>query len=444
MDKRGRYSFCIGLLIIAGLVYGKEPSTFPVPSFYKPYVQFWIDVFARYHGNEIIFHDAEKPWKILKIFRFEELDPLNYADKRLYKDVIKEKRKELEKILSELDSDPYDSAKKSEVHSWIYYLYKDELKNDPEVFRKLKDRLRAQWGLREKTMQSFRNFAFYRPHIERILRQYNMPNELKFLPIVESGYQPFSASFAGAKGMWQFMRSAAKKHGLVVGRYVDQRYDPIYSTYAALRYLKQSYEEFQSWPLALTSYNHGKVGIRKAIKQTGTRDWKTIFHEYESRSFRFASKNFYAEFLAVKEIGTHVGRYFPDLEEELESIQPWQFAEYQLPRTYHLRDIPRKLGIPLSLFFLYNPQFTLRAYLKNVRIRKRTVIRIPLEEEKEYAYHIVRPGETLRMIARVYGLSLQRIRKLNPDIPDRRLIPGTKLVLSEQSRTQIHGVSGSR
>ena len=139
-----------------------------------------------------------------------------------------------------------------------------------------------------------------------------MPPELAALPHVESSFDPTAYSKVGAAGMWQFMRSTGVRY-MRIDHIVDERRDPFFATDAAARLLADNYSVIQSWPLALTAYNHGLAGMRRAVQQQKTTDIATIVAKYQSRSFGFASRNFYTAFLAALEIDSNPERYFPNL-----------------------------------------------------------------------------------------------------------------------------------
>ena len=111
--------------------------------------------------------------------------------------------------------------------------------------------------------------TYYMPMIENALDKYNMPQELKYLPIIESAFNPKAVSRVGAKGLWQFMFKTAKSYGLKANSYIDERFDPLKSTHAAIRYLRDLYNFFQSWDLAIAAYNCGPGNVKKAIIRSG-------------------------------------------------------------------------------------------------------------------------------------------------------------------------------
>ena len=110
---------------------------------------------------------------------------------------------------------------------------------------------------------------YYFPIIEPILDSYNIPLELKYLPIIESRLNPKAKSPVGARGMWQIMFNTAKEYNLIISSYVDERMDVVKSTKAACEYFQDSYDRFNNWTTAIASYNAGKYGVLKAIKRSG-------------------------------------------------------------------------------------------------------------------------------------------------------------------------------
>jgi membrane-bound lytic murein transglycosylase D len=151
--------------------------------------------------------------------------------------------------------------------------------------------------------------------MERIFRAEGLPLELTRLPLVESCFDVEAYSKVGAAGIWQFMPATGRLYAMDVNDSVDERRDPIASTRAAARFLRHNYEALEdSWPLAITAYNHGPAGIRRAISATGTTDIGVIVGRYDGPAFGFASRNFYAEFLAALDVDRHREAWFGKLD----------------------------------------------------------------------------------------------------------------------------------
>ena len=179
-------------------------------------------------------------------------------------------------------------------------------------FRAAAGRLRFQLGQSDRFRAGLIRSGTWKPYIHDVLAKRGLPLELAALPHVESSFDPTGYSKVGAAGMWQFMRSTGVRY-MRIDHIVDERRDPFFSTDAAARLLADNYSVIQSWPLALTAYNHGLAGMRRAVQQQKTTDIATIVAKYQSRSFGFASRNFYTAFLAALEIDSNPERYFPNL-----------------------------------------------------------------------------------------------------------------------------------
>jgi membrane-bound lytic murein transglycosylase D len=155
--------------------------------------------------------------------------------------------------------------------------------------------------MRDRFLDALGTSEQYLPLMERVFRERNLPIELTRLPFVESGFNPHASSKARAVGVWQFIKSTARLYDLV-DRKQDRRRDVEASTIAAAKLLSYNYRETGSWPLALMAYHHGLTGIKTAVRRTGTTDVDVLVRTYNGRRFKYASRNYYAQFVAVNEL----------------------------------------------------------------------------------------------------------------------------------------------
>jgi membrane-bound lytic murein transglycosylase D len=147
-------------------------------------------------------------------------------------------------------------------------------------------------------MQAAATAQVHLPYMEEVFRRYGVPTKLTRLPFVESMFNLKAHSKVGASGIWQFMPKTAR-YFIYVNNLVDERNAPEKATKAAAQFLANNFQQLGTWPLAVTAYNHGVMGMANAVRKTNTRDIGAIINRYSSPSFRFASRNFYAEFLAA-------------------------------------------------------------------------------------------------------------------------------------------------
>ena len=220
----------------------------------------------------------------------------------------------------------------------------------PAALREAAGRVRFQLGQSDRFRAGLERSGAWRPHIARTLAAAGLPAELIALPHVESSFDPFAGSKVGAAGLWQFMPGTGKLY-LRVDAAVDERYDPFRATEGAVRLLANNFRLLGSWPLALTAYNHGAAGMRRARDTMGTDDFAVIARRYRGPTFGFASRNFYPSFLAALTIDQDPGRWFPGVVRAPEA----SYTEIELPRSAWMVDLQRTVGLPTTQLRELNP-----------------------------------------------------------------------------------------
>lgn len=186
-----------------------------------------------------------------------------------------------------------------------------------------RDTIRLQLGQSDRFYEGVVRSRQYLPAFRQIFRSMGLPEELAYLPHVESSFNPKAHSKAGAAGLWQFTRSTGKEY-LTVTELIDERYDPHRATQAAAQLLKENFKHLKTWPLAITAYNYGRNGMLRAVGKMGSYD--KIFTSYNQGSFKFASRNFYSEFLAALRVA-----------KRLESNRKFQVDQPEATLTLHLK-----------------------------------------------------------------------------------------------------------
>src|SRR5699024_5697395 len=205
---------------------------------------------------------------------------------------------------------------------------------------------------------------FYFPLFEKELDKYDLPLELKILPVIESGLNPKAKSRVGATGLWQFMYATGKMQGLAVSSYVDERMDPVKSTEAACQYISKLYQLFGNWNLVLASYNAGPGNVARAIRRSGgeTDYWK--IRKYLPRE----TANYVPAFMAALYVFNYADEH---------NFKPYRPKEFLFETdTVHVKDllkfeqIAKVTGVDQDILEFLNPEYKLDI--------------IPFVEDKEY------------------------------------------------------------
>lgn len=270
---------------------------FPEPAILKPSVTFWERIYTAYGVGEFVLHDRERLDVVYGVVRVADTpDLVRAAD--LPRPEVQRLRARYQDVLAALANGTAPEEVGPEGRT-VWQIWGCPC--TPEDLRRAAGNIRAQQGLREKVDEGIQRAHALLPRIIPILHEHNVPAELAALPLVESTYNPTAHSRAGAVGLWQFIRSTGKRY-LTITRARDDRRDPIRATEAAARLLRHNYEALGSWPLAIVAYNHGREGIMTARAAVGSSAIEDIVAHYTGPRFGFASKNFYAEFLAALKV----------------------------------------------------------------------------------------------------------------------------------------------
>lgn len=243
--------------------------------------------------------------------------------------------------------------------------------NDLDVKERIERELLVNAYWHSATILTLKRANRWFPVIEPILKNNGIPDDFKYLAVIESGLSNV-VSPAGAVGFWQLMESSAKKYGLEVSREVDERYNVEKSTEAACKYLKEAYSKYKSWTLTAASYNYGLNGIDLQINRQRTKNYYNLY--LNSETFRFV-----ARILAAKEIFTNPKKYGYYLDEE-KLYKPIEIKEIVVKSSISdLADFAMKHGINYKILKLLNPWLR-DNYLPN-KSKKTYLIKIPKGEE---------------------------------------------------------------
>lgn len=292
--RRGVFSAlglaCLCLTLLPEPLAASE-RRFPVYASIQPNVAFWEDIYSRYTTRQAVLHDSVDLSRVYTVVELVDRHlPLAQRINKLRTTQAKDR------LTGFFDALAAGTAPRTQEERRIAQMFAGQPKS---AYRKAKDNLRVQLGQKDRFYEGVIRSGKYMPYIRSVLAAENLPLELAYLPHVESSFHPGAGSKAGAYGLWQFTRSTGKEY-MVVNSLVDERFDPYISTRAAARLLKKNYEVLGSWPLAMTAYNYGRAGMVRAQRAHGT--YEAIFQDYDQGYFKFASRNFYSEFLAAMRV----------------------------------------------------------------------------------------------------------------------------------------------
>lgn len=284
--------------------HGWSSDIFPRPAEIEPQVDFWRKVYSKWGRSQFAVHDKVHMDIIYDVFDLpgETGDILTVGQKAYIQERFYNWKSRLNALEDKMAAGlPLDANEKELLR------YVAEKTGHANAIRGASERLRYQRGLKERFMRGLEIGRRYDDQFRRIFRNAGLPEDLAYLPHVESSFQYNAHSSAGALGIWQFTSGAAKM--FMNDSSAAARLDPINSTHGAARYLAYAYDKLGSWPLAVTSYNHGIGGMQRARNIYG-HDFMRIVKNYDHPQFGFASRNYYAEFLAARDIASDPQLYF--------------------------------------------------------------------------------------------------------------------------------------
>ena len=298
--------------------------------------------------------------------------------------------------------------------------------------------------------------------IREVLRARGLPEDLAYTAMIESGFKPDAVSRVGAKGMWQFMTATARRYGLRVDSWVDERYDPEKSTVAAAAYLGDLYNQFGSWALAQAAYNAGEMKIVRAMEKTGSSDFWTLA---DSKYLRRETKDFVPQIHAATMIGRDPDRYGFEFDEP----EPVAVARVKVPPGTDLRRLAASASVPFVQLRSLNrvlvrgvtppgrpwelrvPAVSLEAVTVALAPRRRVaptaVAAVSIKATRVASrgdVHVVRPRDTVSSIAKQYGVSVRDLLRWNRLEQQARIHPGDRLRVATRPSVERDGQGGFR
>ena len=283
-------------------------GVFPKPAAIVPAVEFWRKTYAIWSRSQVAFHDDKYMDVIYEVMEL----PGNVGEglTNEQKDMVNQRRDYWRGVLAGLAMKIKYAAELNANEQQILAKIQSA-GHSMSIINGASDRLRSQRGTRERFKRGLEISGRYDQHFKRIFQRAGLPEDLAFLPHVESSFQVSAKSSAGAVGLWQFTKPAAKTFMPNGDDSVETRMDPFISANAAARYLSHAYSKLSDWALAVTSYNHGIGGMKRAQTQMGN-DFARIVEQYDGPAFGFASRNYYAQFFAAREIALEPKVYYKE------------------------------------------------------------------------------------------------------------------------------------
>jgi membrane-bound lytic murein transglycosylase D len=311
--------------------------------------------------------------------------------------------------MPEIPSRPLRLVRNERVSKWIFYFT----------------------GKGRKTFELWMERGeIYRPLIESALDQHELPRELFYLAMIESGFSSSAKSSAGAVGPWQFIRGTGRRYGLSIDYWVDERKDFVRSTEAACQYLSHLYGIFQDWNLAMAAYNSGEFRVQATVRRSGSRDFWELKLPRQTRDY--VPKMMAATIIAsnLEEFGF-----------SLPKARPFQYEDLSLKEAADLSLLSRKGNIPLKTLRKMNPQllrwctppdrgeYVLHVPKGKSRPLGKTLATLSRQEQIRFRKHRVKKGETLYDIAKGYGTTVKAITRQNGIQNPRLLRAGSQIVV---------------
>ena len=412
-----------GLLLLqltCGAARGEEgASPFEHPPALERDIRFWVRVYTEVTTDGGLLHDDWNLGVVYEVLRFDPSD--SPAQREHQVTLAKARYAELLRRFAAGDTDNLTPHERRILDAFGE-------KTTSAEFRDAIQGIRFQLGQADRFHEGLIRSQLFEKNISKVLAQRGVPAEIGALPHVESSFNPAAYSRVGAAGLWQFMPSTARRY-MRVDSLVDERLDPYTSTEAAANLMLYNYRLVGTWPLAVTAYNHGPGGLRRAQDDLGTSDIAVIVKRYQGSTFGFASRNFYVAFLAALEVDRNAEKYFGPMTHLPET----QSTVVEVPDYVPIDALAKAFKVDMGALQVLNPALRPPIWSGSRFVPRGYGLRVPgaqtsseiadawnrLPPTQRYVaqrndgVHKIRRGETLATVAAASGVPLSRLLAAN-------------------------------
>jgi membrane-bound lytic murein transglycosylase D len=398
---------------------GDTADPFAHPPALERDIRFWVRVYTEVTTDQGLLHDDWNLGLVYEVLRFDPASPPAQRERRVHE--AKARYAALLRRFADGATGDLTAHERRILHA-----FGD--KATPSEFRDAIERIRFQLGQSDRFREGLIRAAVWENQIARTLSQHGVPPEIAALPHVESSFNLAAYSKVGAAGLWQFMPTTARRY-MRVDSIVDERLDPYSATAAAANLMLYNYRLVGTWPLAVTAYNHGPGGLRRAQEELGTSDIAIIVKRYQGSTFGFASRNFYVAFLAALEVDRNADKFFGPITR----LPDTESTPVELPDYISVDALAKAFKVDMGALRVLNPALRPPIWNGSRLVPRGYKLRLPgTPQESEIAAgwarlppnqrylaqknegsHRLRRSETLASVAAASGVSLARLLAAN-------------------------------
>ena len=396
-----------------------ETDPFAHPPALEPDIRFWIRVYTEVTTDQGLLHDDWNLGLVYEVLRFDPASSPSQRERQVT--AAKARYAALLRRFADGSTDDLTPHEQRILHAFGDAATASD-------FREAIDRIRFQLGQADRFREGLIRAAVWEKQIARTLTQHGVPAEIAALPHVESSFNVSAYSKVGAAGLWQFMPTTARRY-MRVDSLVDERLDPNTATEAAANLMLYHYRLVGTWPLAVTAYNHGPGGLRRAQDELGTSDIAVIVKRYQGSTFGFASRNFYCSFLAALEVDRNAERYFGPITR----LPDTESTPVELPDYIAVDALAKAFNVDMGALRVLNPALRPPIWNRSRLVPRGYLLRLPGAEppaeiaagwsrlpaaqryltQRNDGMHRLRRGETLAGVAAASGVGLARLLSVN-------------------------------